>query len=257
MSKNFYDKVAKKFGGYGYSRNNPKYITEFSNGIPEDEFKKHLLKLSGKDKIALDVGCGDCRFAFGIAKYFKEIIAIDNSAGLINIAKSKQKESKNRNVKILKTDANKIKFREKLFDVAFSRRGPTPYKKIVKALKEKGYFLVIGIGEKDAIDIKKIFDRGQNYGNWKNSILKKGEKEANEAGFKTIFAKDYFYNQYYRTYNDLDLFLQGVPIFEDFDSEKDKKRLEKYVKKFKTNKGIRLFRHRIVFVFQKAKNNSN
>ena len=71
------------------------------------------------------------------------------------------------------------------------------------------------------------------------------------TAIKTVFAKDYFCDEYYATYKDLDIFLQGVPIFEDFDSEKDRGLLEKYVEQYKTEKGIKLPRHRVVIVFQK------
>jgi len=64
--------------------------------------------------------------------------------------------------------------------------------------------------------------------------------------------KDYLYNEYYLSYKDLDLFLPGVPIFEDFDSEKDKKYLKEYVAKFKTEKGIKFPRHRVIMVARKS-----
>lgn len=251
MTKYFYNKVAKKFGGYSYGTNNPQYSTEYPGGIPEDDFKEKLINLSGKEKKALDVGCGDCRFAFSIADNFKEIVGIDNSIELLKVAKSKQKGLKNKNVKIVKTDANKTKFTDEIFDLAFSRRGPTPYKEIFRILKPGGYFVVIEIGEKDAMEIKKVFGRGQNYGGWKSSVLKAVKEETREVGFKMPFGKEYLYAEYYKTYDDLDLFLQGVPIFEDFDSEKDKKTLQKYVNDFTSEKRIKLSRHRVVFVLQK------
>ena len=48
------------------------------------------------------------------------------------------------------------------------------------------------------------------------------------------------------TGNPENVFLQSVPIFEDFDSEKDKNSLEVYVVRFQTDKGIHLPRHRFV-----------
>lgn len=73
MSNNFYDKVAKKFGGY---HTPSKHTTEYPNGEPEKVFKDKLLELSGKDKIALDTGCADGRFTLSIAPCFKKIVAI-------------------------------------------------------------------------------------------------------------------------------------------------------------------------------------
>ena len=60
------------------------------------------------------------------------------------------------------------------------------------------------------------------------------------------------YQEYYVSMKDLDLFLQGVPIFEDFDSVKDKARLEKYASDFMREKGILLQRHRFVCTLHKS-----
>lgn len=250
MSVNFYDKVAKKFGGYSFGTNDPEYSKEFENGDPEKDFENKLLKISN-NKVALDAGCGDCKFAFRISKNFKKIIGIDTSVELLNVARSKKQILKIKNVSFMLQDANKTGFKNGSFDVVFSRRGPTPLREMFRLLRSGGYFVIIEIGERDAMEIKKVFGRGQNYGDWNKSVQKTVKKEAEKIGFKTVFAKDYFYNEFYKSYEDLDLFLQGVPIFENFDTEKDSKYLKKYVKKFQIDKGIKLPRHRVVFVFQK------
>ena len=118
-------------------------------------------------------------------------------------------------------------------------------------LKPKGHFVEIDIGEKDCQQIKEIFDRGQNYGKWNRSRVEKITTQATKVGFQIIFAQDYFYNEYYSSYQDLDIFLQGVPIFEDFNPKKDRELLKKYVDQFSTNNGIQLERHRVVSVLVK------
>ena len=45
--------------------------------------------------------------------------------------------------------------------------------------------------------------------------------------------------------------LEGVPIFEDYDSKKDKKFLDEYVRKFRTEKGIKFPRHQVVILAKK------
>lgn len=254
MKNNFYDKVAKKFGGYAFgSSGNYKCKRVYPNGDPEKIFKNNLIKLAGKKKIVLDAGCGDGKFAFGIAKYFSKIIGIDNSKELLKIAAKKKAELRADNISFELQDANKTTFENGSFDVIFSRRGPTPFSELKRLLKPGGYFVGIGIGEKDTKDIEIIFGRGQNYGGFDTSRLKEIKKQLKEAGFKISFAKEYFYNEYYASYDDLDRFLQGVPIFEDFDSKKDKKYLQKYASNFLTKKGINLPRHRVVLVAKKVK----
>jgi len=248
MPANFYDKVAKKFGNYHTSH---KYTKEYPNGEPEKVFKEKLFGLSGKDKIALDVGCGDGRFILSIASNFKKIVGIDTSAGMLRAARRLQAGSNLNNVVFKKQDASKASFKDKFFDLAYSRRGPTPFVEVFRLLKDGGYFVEIDIGEKDCREVKEVFGRGQNYGEWDIQRKKVVKQKAEKAGFRVIYSKDFLYNEYYASYKDLDLFLQGVPIFEDFDSEKDREYLKKYVDKFKAKKGIKMFRHRLVTVLQR------
>lgn len=249
MSHKFYDKVAKKFGDY---HTDAKYVTEYPNGEPEKVFKEKLLELRGEDKIALDVGCADGRFTLSVAPYFQKIVAIDLSVGMLNAARKLQKENKVENVSFEEQNAKKTTYTDGAFDIIYSRRGPTPFAEFYRLLKPNGYFVGTDIGERDCKAIKEIFGRGQGYNEWNTSRLERDRQELEKEGFEIIFAQEYFYDEYYSSYEDLDLFLQGVPIFEDFDSEKDRKNLEKYVAEYKTDKGIKFPRHRVVIVAKKS-----
>lgn len=252
MTPNFYDKVAKKFGNYHTV--NYKHFTEYPNGDPEKVFKEKLLTISGKNKSALDLGCADGYFTLLMAPYFKNIAAIDFSKGMLAAARSLQSEKGVNNVSFEEQDASKTSYKNGQFEIVYSRRGPTPFREISRLLKPEGYFVEIDIGEQDCRSIKEVFGRGQNFGKWNNPQLTIDKTEAAKAGLKAVFAQDYFCDEYYRSYKDLDIFLQGVPIFEDFDSEKDRSLLEKYVGKYTTEKGVKLPRHRVVIVFQKNLN---
>lgn len=253
MAQNFYDKVAKKFGGYGYGNGaKSRYESEYPSGNPEKIFKEKLLELSSKDKIALDIGCADGKFTLSIASYFKKVYGIDISKENLNIAKSHGAEERSRNVEYSFQNAEHTSFEDSFFDIAYCRRGPSFYKEYFRILKTGGCYLEIGIGEMDTIELKKIFGRGQGYGKWNKSRLDENLRELQDLGFKVIFAENFHYFEYYPSYEELNLFLQGVPIFEDFDSEKDKITLQKYVEKFSTDKGVMLSRHRLVIVVQKV-----
>jgi ubiquinone/menaquinone biosynthesis C-methylase UbiE len=244
----FYDKVAKKFGKY---HTGAKYIQQFDDGEPEKIFKQKLIELSGKNKIALDLGCGDGRFILSLSDYFKKIIGIDVSEKMLAAARALKKEKNIQNVEFYKQNASATTFNDSSFDFIYSRRGPTPFDEIHRLLKKNGYFIDINIGEQDCRELKEIFNRGQDFGQWVNSRLKIIENKTNKIGFKTIFARNYFYQEYYPNYQELDLFLQGVPIFKDYDSDEDLPYLKEYIEKHKTKKGIKLNRHRIVIVLQK------
>ena len=190
----------------------------------------------------------DGKFTFSVGPFFQKVYGIDNSKVNLDIAKSHNSDKRSDNVEYSLQDANNTSFKDSYFDLAYCRRGPSAYPEIYRLLKTPGHFVEINIGEKDCQEIKEIFGRGQGFGEWNTSRLIKDTKFMKDLDFEIIFAKDYFYNEYYPTYADINLFLQGVPIFEDFDSEKDKIILTKYVSKFQTKKGIKLSRHRIVMV---------
>ena len=248
---NFYDKVAKKFGGYAFGSNKPKYSSEYPNGNPEEIFKEKLLKLAKTNMVCLDVGCGDGKFTFEVSKYFSSIKGIDTSRELLNIAESKKKALKTANVTFKLKNAVRTFFPNESFNIIFCRRGPSFYKEYYRLLKKGDYYLEIGIGEKDCVNLKKVFGRGQGYGIWDQSRLEKDKNEFIQIDFRVIYAESISYNEYYNSIEALDRFLQGVPIFEDFNPDKDRTHLETYCKKFKTPKGILLPRQRVVYVIQK------
>lgn len=248
---NFYDKVAKKYGGYGFTSNLPKYTSVYPDGNPEKVFKDKLLDLADKSTVALDVGCGDGKFAFEIAGNFSSITGLDSSIELINIAQQKKKNLGVGNISFVYGDAQHAPFDAQTFDLIFNRRGPSFYDEYYRLLKPGGYYLEIGIGEKDAEPLKKVFGRGQNYGGWDNPRLEADRNELESLGFKIVSMKDYMYTEYYLSKHEFVKFLQGVPIFEDFDYGKDKKYLNKYFSEFMQGDKVILRRHRIVYVVQK------
>lgn len=244
MKQDFYDKVAEKFGKYSTG---VKSKREFPDGDPEADFKAELIKLAGTDKKVLDVGCADGRFTLSIAPYFGQVTAIDNSEGMLSSAGNTQKSSGVVNVNFEKVDFYHNKLPSESYDVIYSRRGPTDYSEFFRLLKMGGSYVGIEIGENDTRGIKEVFGRGQNFGKWDRSVLGRDKKDMESAGFEITLAKEYTYDEYYALPADLDRFLQGVPIFEDYDSVKDKINLDKYVVQNTTSKGINLPRHRVVF----------
>lgn len=87
----FYDKVAKKFGGY---ETKAIHKNKFPEGDPEEIFLEQLVKYSNKDKIALDIGCADGRFTLKVADKFHKIFGTDISPEMLASANQFQEEQK-------------------------------------------------------------------------------------------------------------------------------------------------------------------
>lgn len=249
---NYYDKVAKQFGGYGFSTNIPKYTSEYPNGDPETVFKEKLLELATPYSVALDIGCGDGRFVFEIANHFSKIIGLDSSKELIAIAQQKKKAIKVKNISFIFGDAANTPFEEQSFDIIFNRRGPSFYGEYTRVLKTGGHYVEVGIGEQDAMALKKTFGRGQNFGTWNTSRIETDREEFEKLGLKPILLANYAYNEQYLSKYEFELFLQGVPIFEDFNLVNDRKFLEAYYKDNMSRGRVTLTRHRVVYVLMKC-----
>ena len=244
----FYDKVAKKFGGY---KSEAIHKNHFPDGNPEEIFLEQLVKYSDKDKTVLDIGCADGRFTLKVAEKFHKTFGIDISSEMLARAKQFQEEQKISNATFQKAEAEKLPFQDKYFDLVYSRRGPSPYTEISRVIKSSGYYLEICIGEKDGKELKEVFGRGQGFGEWDISVAKTKTDSLKTGGFKIVFVHDYFYSEIYPDMKSLNLFLQSVPIFKDFDLEKDKEYLLRYSEKFSVSRGIELKRHRVVIVAEK------
>lgn len=103
---NFYDKIAKKLGGYGFADDGLEYRSEYPTGEPEKVFYDTVVHSARKGMTALDIGCGDGIFSFQVAEAFARIDGIDNSKELIRIARQKQTELGLKQIHFLYGDAS-------------------------------------------------------------------------------------------------------------------------------------------------------
>ncbi len=249
----FYDKLAKKLGGYGFAHDNLSYRSEYTNGNPEEEFYNAVVAASKPDCAALDIGCGDGIFSFRVAKLFSHIDGIDNSEELVKIALQKQAEFGVSSTHFIYGDASAMPYADSSFDVAFNRRGPSFYTEYSRVLKTDGTYVEIGIGEQDTKSLKEVFGRGQGFGEWVTRRIDRDMTQLANAGLRVVQAEDYFYKEFYPSRDMFETFLEGVPIFEDFDKAKDSELIDTYCRTHTNEKGeVELERHRVVYVLKKS-----
>ena len=248
----FYDKLAKRLGGYGYADDGLVYRSDYPKDNPEEEFYAAVLGAAGPNHTALDIGCGDGIFSFRVAYSFARIDGIDNSKELIKIAQRKQAELSVTTTYFIYGDASRMPYEDARFDVAFNRRGPSFYKEYARVLKTDGLYVEVGIGEQDTRSLKETFNRGQGFGEWATRRIERNTTDFTRNSLTVIRAEDYFYKEYYPSREMFEIFLKGVPIFEDFDVKKDAHLLEAYYSSHTTSSGeIELERHRVLYVLQK------
>jgi len=248
----FYDKLAKKLGGYGFANDNLTYRSSYPHGDPEAAFYDAVVEAANQESSALDIGCGDGIFSFRVADRFLKIDGIDNSKELVKIAKQKATELGKQNVQFVFGDAAHMPYETESFDVAFNRRGPSFYDEYYRVLRHGGVYVEIGIGEQDTRSLKEVFGRGQDYMGWVQRRIERDKQAFKQSGFSVVRAEDYFYTEYYPSREMFEVFLEGVPIFEDFDKQADKELLDRFCALHTTENGeIELERHRVLYVLRK------
>ncbi len=207
------------------------------------DFYKTISNYSNSTSLCLDLGTGGGE---NMLKYYPEvgyIIATDNSEEMLETAKNNFKNYLNKKVKFILCDNHNLNFPNEMFDLISARHTSINYQLNYNILVKGGTLIIEGVDTKDCIEIKEIFNRGQDFNS--KEILSKCEYESLlNVGFQKVeLIKDSFI-EYYKSKNDLLTLLKKTPIINDFESDKEIEDdlLEKYIKKFTCDKGIKLKR---------------
>lgn len=214
-----------------------------------DYFEK-IKENSNEKSLCLDLGTGGGENVLKNYPKVGMIIGTDFSKEMIETAKRNALRYPDKNVKFTVMDSQNMTFPEETFDLISARHTVINAKQIYKTLSKHGALVIEGVDKQDCWELKELFGRGQAYNN-KIAISQKDYEDIKEAGFSNIEKVQILENEYYETEDDLMKLLIKTPILDDFSETKnnfkysdkiEKKLLDEYVKKFKTDKGILLKR---------------
>ncbi len=137
-----------------------------------------LLNLKGNESV-LDIGCGDGKITAEIACLVKdgEVIGIDNSTEMINLARNKFQPAMHPNLSFEVMDAKKISFVNQ-FDVVFSNAAlhwikghDEVMKSIAASLRPNGRIMLQMGGKGNASDILNCFNEMMSEKEWSKYFL--------------------------------------------------------------------------------------
>jgi hypothetical protein len=219
-----------------------KYKTE---KITDWDFYKKICINTNAESLCLDLGTGGGE---KVLKNYPEVgmlIATDFSEEMVKTAKKNLTQYPNKKVKFTQMDNLKMTFPKETFDLISARHTVINAKQIYDCLAQDGTLIIEGVDKKDCWELKELFGRGQCY-NAEIAISEKDYNDLKEAGFSKIEKIEVLENEYYETEEDLLALLLKTPILNDFQGSTnniiEKDLFNKYIEKYKTNKGILLKR---------------
>ena len=236
----------EKIGNWDFSQ-----IKAKVEKLTDWNFYEKIKENTNEKSLCLDLGTGGGEKVLSKYPEVGMIIGADFSKEMIKTARENMKNYPNKKVKFVCMDNLKMTFPKGIFDLVSARHTCINAKQIYDCLTEDGTLVVQGVDQKDCWEIKEIFGRGQAYKD-KTPISELDYKQIKEAGFTKIEKFEVLENEYYETEEDLMALLLKVPILDDCSEEFpekfthtkniEKELFDKYVAKYKTEKGILLKR---------------
>ncbi len=212
-------------------------------------YYEECAKFINKNTIMLDVGCGSCEKSIQYFNSAKKIIAIDNEQEMLNKAKNNLEATfgKNNlnNFEFKIGDCNNLEYNSNKFDLVVSRHCGANMQQVYSILKKGGVFISEDVDNNDCLELKHVFNRGQNYKsdfNYKTEVVK-----LTSNMFSRIELINFEEIEYYQTIEDLEFLLKHTPIINGYNKDKDFETLLKYVEKNTEEKGIKLTRRLYAF----------
>jgi len=206
------------------------------------------------ESILLDIGTGGGKKLLDVARFVKKAYGIDHQESMIITANENLGKSEMSNVEFKLADAKELPFPAEYFNVVMCRHAPFYAEEVYRVLRHCGTFLTQQVySEKDALNIKRIFGRGQGFGReYESNPVRRYVQELQATGLKILRKDTYNATEYYADMADLIFLLRNTPLVPDFDIDNDQRCLEEIEKKYKTKNGIKTNSARFLVLCKKS-----
>jgi SAM-dependent methyltransferase len=259
--------LARKYGAYAsYTETDAAPILTMDWGeSAAGEVDRLLDRYAGPDAIVLDIGCGAGQTLCRLAPRVRAIYGFDQEEDLLTAARERAASLGVTNATFLlgnvsnPEDADALP--DRMITLAFSRRGPNLPGAFLPKLTPDAVLVQELVSDQDGAGLKELLGR--------KPFVPHSQGDADPLiGFYgglemlPVSAKSYWSEQYFRDANHLEANLkQGATLSNwwmpplPYDPERDRVALELYARYNRTEDGIRVLRHRRVYVFRRARVN--
>jgi SAM-dependent methyltransferase len=198
-------------------------------------FMQKLDLLIREHKKILEIGTGTGTIPFWLGHIGKKMICIDNAPNMIEIAKNNCQNFPNVTFQVV--DLNCFPFEKESFDLIIKRLAPDNINETVRILEKGGSFVNFTNGEKDAFELKDIFNlsRHESIKDFKKNIL--------SNKLEIVEEKEFIFTETYKNLDILIKLLEIAPILPNFNKKREIYE-SKLLKEFSQNKFIKITRHK-------------
>ncbi len=162
-----------------------------------------ILSKCSSSSVLLDIGSGDARKLLNIAPNIKQIIALEPSPAMRELALKNITEANIKNIEIVEGIAEHLPFQDNSFDIVTCSLAPWNFEEVFKVLRPGGYFINETIGCEDKLEFKKAFGIDPN-GLWRGQLINlnnesclKLHRDNLEAYSSDISISNGFWNTFY------------------------------------------------------------
>ncbi|WP_219834600.1 class I SAM-dependent methyltransferase [Paenibacillus sp. R14(2021)] len=203
------------------------------------DFYREVADRCRKTDVLLDIGTGGGEKLLGLAGYARQLIGIDQSAGMIETARANAAHAGITNVSMLQMAAEKLELPDACVHVIACRHAPFDAHEAFRVLSAGGQFLTQQVGERDKHNLAEAFGRGQHTAP-DGTLMRRYLAELSDAGFRDVQASEYDAEEYYERPEDLVFLLKHTPIIPHFgERDGDFAILERFIADNRTPIGIR------------------
>ena len=229
---------------------NPGYVARlphrYEGETGEEFFEERLLKALRPGHLALDLGCGGGEFTVRMAKLGR-VVGLDPFAEMLQVACALPGQER---VRWLRAIGEALPFRDCVFDLVYSRRGPASEARflpeVVRTLRPGGRFLEVTIGERNAWEMAEIFGRWQMAGvtEPRSRTLR---RRLTEHGLRPLLVRDFLSRHVLLGgIEALAEALEGSPAIPGVDRERDAAALAEAAVRLRVDDGLASTNHRVV-----------
>ena len=223
-----------------------------------DKYITKILTILNPESKLIDIGCGTAHIIRKIAEIVQNVFLIghDISPAMLKLAKKNTKGFTN--IGLVQGDGLKLPLQGAVVDIVINRLADYSPPDVYRVLKKGGYFFEYGLGPDADKEIREFFpDRYEEENfflpedpdNWKKEV----RNNIKEFGFCHIRIEDYKIRDYYKDKEEIMDLIEMVPLLKRFDREKDSKKIDEFVERYKEKRGIGITWHYYILEARKPK----